>query len=158
MPTPFLRAVAIAWDDRWLVCRCRGDGRPVSRSLGPTRSSAHREEAFSRRFPAYRGYGRRVRRARHSADGGRIAPGSLLDVADDWMLLVFGVPFVLGVMALWEWQPVVAVALVGTTVTGVLIGVVVLLRRREVESWGHALAALLALSAAGALLIVVSDL
>lgn len=89
---------------------------------------------FSRRIPAYRRYRWRVRRARHSADGGRIAPGSLLDVADDWMLLVFGVPFVLGVMALWEWQPVVAVAFVGTTVTGVLIGVVVLLRRREVES------------------------
>ncbi len=66
------------------------------------------------------------------------------------MLFVLGVPIALGIMALWEWQPFVAVAALAGLVTAIMAGVIVLVRRREEQSWGNAIAALLALLVAGA--------
>lgn len=51
-------------------------------------------------------------------------------------------------VALWDWEPIVPVAAVGTTVAATLVGVILLLRGRTEESWGNALAASLALMAA----------
>ena len=77
------------------------------------------------------------------------------------MLLVFGVPFAFGVLALWDWKPTVAVAVVGATVAGILAGAIVLVRRREADSWRNAFVALLALLAVTAfglaLFIVFTD-
>ena len=63
-----------------------------------------------------------------------------------------------GVVALWDWEPIAAVAAVGTTVTATLVGVILLLRGRAEESWGNALAASLALMAAAAGMALLSHL
>jgi hypothetical protein len=73
------------------------------------------------------------------------------------MLLLFGLPIVLGLMALWEWQPIAATAAVGVLVTLICAGVVALLRGREADSWAHALAAVLAVLAGGAVMLVLLD-
>lgn len=81
-----------------------------------------------------------------------------MDAVDDWMLFVVGVPVALGVIALWDWQPVAAVAAVVCLLAAVLAGIIVLLRRREEQSWGNAIAALLALLVAGAVFLIFLDL
>ncbi len=101
------------------------------------------------------------RRGRHAAGGAPFGPRALMDAVealDDWALVVVGGPLVVGVMALWDWEPVAAVAAVGVVLTLVLAGLARLFRKAEPESWGQAVAMVLALVAAGAALLVVAHL